>query len=197
MKKSILLLIALSASVAGWSQTTQGSFTFGGGARYTTNKNSYDTNYKNNELSLQPSVGYFVADNLVAGVTLSFTSNKTSYGNGDNTTNQTVVGPFARYYKFTSNDRFAFTGEVGFLFGGNKYKPDIGNDTKGSSFNFYIAPGFTYYLNEKWGLDLQLRGITYTKNDPNKDVDNDDSSSFSFGLQSFSPSLGFRYYMSK
>ena len=58
MKKSILLLIALSASVAGWSQTTQGSFTFGGGARYTTNKNSYDTNYKNNELIIRKGSWY-------------------------------------------------------------------------------------------------------------------------------------------
>ncbi len=197
MKKSILIFaVVVCTAVTAWSQTTQGSLTFGGGIRYTTTKDDYDGDQKNTEFSFQPSVGYFVADNLAIGVTLSMTSNKVDYGNSDNTTNQFLVGPFARYYKFTSNEKFAFTGEAGFLLGSSKSKFSGGGENKGSSFNFYIAPGFTYFLSEKWGVDFQLRGITYSSSKPNKDVDVK-SSSFSFGLQSFSPSLGFRFYLSK
>jgi outer membrane protein len=197
MKNFILIFVlAVVTAVTSFAQTTQGSLTFGGGLRYTTSKNDYDGDQKNTDISFQPSAGYFVADNLAIGVTLSINSNKVDYGNTDNTTNQFLAGPFARYYKFTSNEKFAFTGEAGFLFGSSKTKYSGGTEIKGNSFDFYIAPGFTYFFSEKWGLDFQLRGITYSSNNPNKDSDIK-SSSFSFGLQSFSPSLGFRFYLGK
>lgn len=197
MKKTTLIFaVLISTMVTAWGQTTQGSLAFGGGIRYSSTKTDYYSQ-ETTEFSFQPSAGYFVADNLAVGITLSMTSEKYDYGTGNNKTNNLVAGPFARYYKFTSNEKFAFTGEVGFMFGSNKFKPSAGTETKGGSTNFYIAPGFTYFLSDKWGLDLQLRGITYSSSDPNKDVDNDKSSSFTFGIQSFSPSLGFRFYLSK
>jgi hypothetical protein len=197
MKKIILIFTAVVGTLAtAWGQTTQGSLTLGGGIRYSSDEEDYYSQ-KTTEFSFQPSVGYFVADNLAVGLMLSMSSEKYNYGSGDNKTNDLVVGPFARYYKFTSNEKFAFTGEVGFLFGSTKFKPPVGNETKGGSTYVYVAPGFTYFLSEKWGLDFQLRGITFSSSDPNKDVDDDKSSSFTFGFESFNPSLGFRFYVSK
>lgn len=198
MKKTILILaLIVGTLVSAPGQTTKGNFTFGGGFRYTVNKDSEDGNYKGTDFSFQPSTGYFISDNLAAGVSLSISSSKYDYGSFDNTYNQFLVGPFIRYYKFTSNERFAFTGESGFGFGSNTNKSSTGNDTKGGSLSFYLSPGFSYFLTECWGLELQFRGLTYTRTDPNKDIDNDDGSEFSFGLQSFSPSLGIRYYLNR
>jgi hypothetical protein len=196
MKKTTLIFAALlGAFTTVWSQTTQGSLTLGGGFRFTSDKADYYSE-QTTSFNFQPSAGYFVVDNLAVGLTLSMTSTKYEFiNNGGSKRSEFVVGPFARYYKFTSNEKFAFTGEAGFLFGSNTFKPNNGTETKGGSTYFYIAPGFTYFLSEKWGLDFQLRGITFSSTDPNKDVDNDKSSSFSFGIQSFSPSLGFRFYL--
>ncbi len=197
MKKTTLIFAALlGALTTTWGQTTQGSVSFGGGIQFTNSKEDYYSQ-KTTEFSFQPSAGYFVADNLAVGITLLMSNEKYEYSGGSNATNNFVVGPFARYYKFTSNERFAFTGEVGFLFGTSKFKPSSGNETKGGATYIYVSPGFTYFFSEKWGLDFQLQGITYSSSDPDKDVDNNSSSSFTFGVQSLNPTLGFRFYLSK
>ncbi|MBL7870609.1 MAG: porin family protein [Cyclobacteriaceae bacterium] len=198
MKKTIIIFaLIVSTLVIASGQTTRGSLAFGGGFSYTVNKDSYDGDYTDTNLSFQPSAGYFISDNLVAGVSLSINSSKEDYGSFNFTSKQFLVGPFIRYYKFTTNERFAFTGEAGFGVGSNTNKSSNGVETKGSSLSIYLAPGFSYFLTERWGFDFQFRGITYSKTDPNKDTDNDEGTEFSFGLQSFSPSIGIRYYVNR
>jgi outer membrane protein len=193
MRKVVMIAIfGLLTSVA-IAQTSAGNMMIGGSFRITssTTETAAD-DLKSSQFGISPSFGYFLSDGLAVGVNVSFDSFK--YSNDDK---QTILGfgPFARYYKFIADDKFAFTGTAGFNIGSGKYDPDAGNETKTGSFNVYVSPGFAYFFSPKWSLDFQLQGISYNSNDPNKDGDNDKNNSFTFGASSFSPSLGFRYFL--
>lgn len=202
MKKLFTLLFVSALAVpAVWAQTTQGSISVGGSASFDSYKNESQyagAAYKSSSLGISPKAGYFVIDNLEVGVNLGFSSGKYGYENVDATkTSSFLAGPYARYYKFTSNERFAFTAEAGFTFGSGKEKFPAGAEWKTGETIAYLSPGFTYFLTDKWGLDLQLRGIRFRSYDPNKDADNNNQNTFTFGVNSLSPTLGFRYFVGR
>ena len=180
------------------AQTTQGSMTLGGNFGYSSSKSEgFYGVYTSSSFQVSPKAGYFIMDNLEVGLGFGISTGKSGLDGFDPTkTNSFSVGPYARYYKFTSNDRFAFTGALGFSFGSGK--SSTGNsENKTGSMGISIAPGFVYFLTERWGLDFQLNGIGFSSYDPNKDVDNNNQKEFTFNISSLSPTLGFRYYISK
>ncbi|KXK31293.1 MAG: Autotransporter beta domain-containing protein [Bacteroidetes bacterium OLB12] len=193
------ILAMMFIAPAAWAQTTQGSKSIGGGFEYYSNKQeniygNYD--YESSSFEIMPQVGYFIIDNLEVGVLLNYTSGKSGYTQLDPTKNSSFsVGPFARYYKFTSNERFAFTGTFSVSFGSGKTTYPSSSESKTGNMGVFISPGFTYFLSEKWGLDFQLQGIGFTSYDPNKDVDDDNSKTITFGVSSFTPSIGFRFFI--
>lgn len=197
MKKVLsisVLLTVLSLSCV-FAQVSSGTKMIGGGVAFTSynEETGASSDFKSSGFSLEPSLGYFVSENLAVGLNLGFESSIQDNGFSKERFSGFSVGPFARLYKFTSNDKFAFFGEAAVLFGSQKNDPDGPGETKSSSLNFSISPGFAYFFNEKWVIDLKLRGISFTSVDPNKDVDNDKESIFIFGPNSFNPSLGFRF----
>jgi hypothetical protein len=194
MKKTVTIFSVIITSFFSYAQaqTSHGNIMLGGDFSITSSKQETGgEDIKTTTFEFSPSAGYFVIDNLAVGLDLSFSSETQE----DDKESSFLVGPFARYYKFTSNEKFAFYGQTGFMFGSLKDEPDGADETKGSLFNFYISPGFSYFFNEKWALDLRLQGISYTSYDPNKDNDDDKRSEFTFGVEFFNPSLGFRYYI--
>lgn len=198
MKKVLPVIILMIASlVESNAQTSQGSLSFGGSIGVTNTKdedNGEDT--RTSEFRFQPSVGYFVIDNLMVGLNVSLTAEKIDDGfGGDDKINTFLVGPFARYYKFTSNEKFAFFGEVGTLFGTRTNKPDGLDETKAGTFNIYLSPGFSYFFNEHWAMDLAFEGISFSSYDPDKDNDDDKYTEFNFGLSSFNPQIGVRFFI--
>ncbi|HNU42724.1 MAG TPA: outer membrane beta-barrel protein [Cyclobacteriaceae bacterium] len=200
MKKIMYAILAMMfIAPAAWAQTTQGSKSIGGGFEYYSNKQeniygNYD--YESSSFEIMPQVGYFIIDNLEVGVLLNYTSGKSGYTQLDPTKNSSFsVGPFARYYKFTSNERFAFTGTFSVSFGSGKTTYPSSSESKTGNMGVFISPGFTYFLSEKWGLDFQLQGIGFSSNDPNKDVDDNNSKTITFGASSFTPSIGFRFFI--
>jgi outer membrane protein len=201
MKKILILsfTMIMFAPVL-WAQTTKGSIALGGGfgINSSKNENAYgNSDYTSSSFQFRPMGGFFVADNLEVGLQVGVTSGKTEYEGFDPTkTSSLSAGPYARYYKFTSNERFAFTGQVGVSFGSGK-TTFLDNETKTGSVGVTIAPGFTYFISDKWGLDFQLDLLSFSSYDPNKDVDDNNQTSLSFGFDTFSPSIGFRYYIAK
>lgn len=115
MKRFSFLMIGLFVISIGIlnAQTNQGSLLvslssdiFGLGYTYTKTKSdggsSEGSKYFN--VNLSPQVGYFVIDNLVVGLDLTFGFRAYSSGAGalDNTVTTINAGPFARYYIPTS-----------------------------------------------------------------------------------------------
>ena len=198
MKKILFIALLIASALPRVNaQTSQGNLFFGGAVRFDSYKDEDDgEDDKTSSFTFAPSVGYFVIDNLAVGIDLNLTTSKSDDGfGGDDKINTIGVGPFARYYKFTSNEKFAFIGELGFGFVGTKIKPDGQDETKASGFNVHLSPGFAYFFNEHWCLDLELQGIAFQSIDPNKDQDDDKQTQFTFGVSSLSPTLGIKYFL--
>lgn len=177
MRKLIMIAFFGMIALQGMAQTTAGTIALGGGFRFTTNDPGTSS------FTLNPSGAYFLKDNLAIGVDLNYTS----FNDGDNTS--LGIGPFIRYYKFIADDKFAFTVDGGFSFISDK---DVvaGNTVNSSTFALGVAPGFAYFFSPKWSLDFTLPGVSYVSYEGG-------GSTISIGASTFSPSLGFRYFISK
>ncbi|MBL7841706.1 MAG: porin family protein [Cyclobacteriaceae bacterium] len=202
MKKIIVMCVSCLLVVSAWAQTTQGTISLGGalGISSSTDNNTGGET-KSTTVFIAPSVGYFLADGMELGLDVAFSHEKQELDGDDaGSVNETALGPYFKYYMFTANENFAFTLNASLLFGFTKSSPpsDVdADDVKGSSLQFSISPGFSYFFTDKIGLDFQLQGLTFRKSDPNTDADDDERSSFTFGVASFNPSLGFKYYFAR
>lgn len=140
-------------------------------------------------VSLNPSLGWFISDNTVIGASLNInpTSNKTTYQqNGTTYQSDKVsnfnfgIGGFARHY-FNSGGNLMPFGQVGlnagisnlntdgFFYGGSgssAYKSTYdGSSTGGFFFNSTFQAGFTKMVGDATGLDFYLGyNFSYNKN---------------------------------
>lgn len=197
MKKLICLALLLSASfLYVKAQTVAGTKMLGGGLTYSSEKGTYlNEDEKYSSLFFNPSMGYFISDGLAIGINLAIGSSKEEVLNNEDKTSTFGIGPFARYYMHTSNENFAFFAQGSFLYLSVKDDPaGNNNDSNGRAIDFAISPGFAYFFNEHWSMELSFRGIAVTSSDPNRDVDDDESTTVTFGLNSLNPSIGVRYY---
>lgn len=195
----ILLCIVIIMSKFCGAQTTKGNFTLGGNASFKSSKQGDTNNYSYNTLALSPQLGFFIKDNFEIGGQLSLSTSKNDWGYQKSKNFGFIIGPYARYYHFTENNRFAFYGHAQAVigFGKNSYEDTSNkNEAKSNLIGISLSPGFTYFFTDKWGLDLQLSGVSLSWQDPNTDADNNMQTNFdtSFSLQ---PSLGLRYYINK
>ncbi|KAA9357517.1 outer membrane beta-barrel protein [Larkinella humicola] len=103
-------------------------------------------------VNLTPSVGYFVAKNLLAGVSIPFsnTSNSFQPGPSDYNNRSIGIGPFIRYY--VGNSSIKPFAAIGFTY--NSTATHHGNvlnlnnvNLKGSSTNLVPAVGAAWFIN--------------------------------------------------
>lgn len=194
----IILAMLLCTGTAGFAQTSSGTFALGGNIGFNgtrTQNSGNDTKYS--QYNFGPSLGYFVADNMMVGADLNMSI--TRYNSDFNGYRQSSVNlsPYFRYYKFTSNEQFAFFGHFGFGFGVGSHKSDGSDPTKSRSFNMHVAPGFTWFPTKRWGIDIWTSILSFNSYDPDKDRDDDKVNSFGMSLTTLSPSLAVRYYFAQ
>ena len=199
MKKMIVFMLCIG-SLTGVAQRKAGNWLAGGGLEFSSTKTEQGANntVKDNRFSVVPNIGYFVGDNLAVGLNLSTTVSNSESGNTTVSSRTVSAGPIARYYLEVANSSLTFFGQAGIFIGSGTTTTEVGpisNETSRSSFSVGITPGLAYFFNEHWAAELYLGGIGYSSVDPNKDVNADKSSSFSFGLNSLAPTgLGVRYH---
>ena len=196
MNKRISILCALfcMVTVLAKGQTTSGSMMVGGVFQIYSASQQNNDDYEYSEVGFSPSFGYFVSDNFAVGLSIGFNSTKQDNGATSQKNTAFSFGPFARYYKFTSNEQFAFFAQAGLNFGSGKYDQTPGGESKNSYVNFNVSPGFAYFFNNHWAAELAFTGLSITSEDPNKDVSDDKRTSVIFDIRSFSPSVGVRYH---
>ena len=194
MKKLVLFLMAAGLTYCVNAQTSKGNMMVGGALSFFTVSDQSDTDFEYKGTSFSPSFGYFLFDNFALGAELSVGSTTTDNGNTKRISSSFGFGPFARYYKFTSNESFAFFGQARFLYSSGKVDDTPGGENKTQNIAFSISPGFSYFFTKHWALDLSIAGLVIQSNDPNKDADDDKVNSVEFGISSLSPTLGFRYH---
>lgn len=141
-----------------------------------------------------PSFGYFIVDNLAAGAVITLESSRLGTGAAKTVNSSFGFGPFVRYYKFTSNEKFAFFGNADLTFSTGKYDPPSGNVTHRNGIRFAVSPGAAYFINEHWAMELSFSLFSISSTDPDTDTDDDKFTSVYFGVDSFSPGLGIRYH---
>jgi hypothetical protein len=116
------------------------------------------------QLDFQPKAGYFVINNLVAGlfIDMYMSTNKDKDPNYGYTQKETkfIIGPFARYYIPVCDKLIPFVeGQVGFGVDNYKSKSVGSSDwskSKESVFTYRIGGGATYFFNDIVGADLFL-----------------------------------------
>lgn len=197
MKKLLLFVAFASLAMTAKAQTSAGTVVVGGGFDFWTISPENSNNTKTSYFSFEPSVGYFVADRFVVGLDLSITTQKQSAaGATTDKYNSFGIGPYARYYKFLSdNEKVAFFGEADLAFSFTKDTPGNLTARKGNAFGVGIFPGFSYFFSKHWSGEISFTGLRFTTTDPNKDVNNDKTTTFQFGINSLTPSgIAVRYY---
>lgn len=197
MKTALIIFLCL-LSFTGFTQIVKGTKAVGGGITYSkTTQPGYLGDGEDSQSSFEfiPSIGYFVSDGILVGINLGFSSGKTDSFGSETKSSGFAAGPFARYYKQTSNENFAVYGQFSFLYGSGKDTDSSNQETKTSAMDIALSPGLVYFVNEHWAIELGFRGIGYYSSDPDKDVDDNTVKTFDVGLNSFLPaSLGFRFH---
>jgi hypothetical protein len=144
MKKTIFaLLVATTFAVTSHAQLIDKGALMAGGTLV------FNTNKDNKTFVLNPTLGYFFADNLVLGASVSYSS--------VSKLNAFSVGPFARYY--TNFGLFAHTG-LNF-----RHQKNVENE---NDLDFLIGLGYAAFLNDNVALEPVftlhlLDGDTYTQ----------------------------------
>jgi hypothetical protein len=195
MNKSLILVFALAVTTTlVQAQTSAGNMMVGGTIDFTSVSREGGSLNDASSFTFSPSFGYFISDNLAIGSSLTLSSLRQGTGSAKTVTTGFDVGPFVRYYKFTSNDRFAIFGEAGLGFGTDKTDPAVGNVTHSNYITFSVAPGAAFFFNEHWAFEISITGFGITSRDPDTDNNDDKVTTVNLGLSSFSPQLGFRYH---
>jgi len=197
MKKLLLFVAFAFFALTGRAQTSAGTVVLGGGFDFYSRSPENSNNSKTSSFSFQPSIGYFVADHFVVGLDFAIGTSKTTAGGTTiDKSSLFAIGPYARYYKFLSdNEKVAFYGQADFSFGFGKDTQGNNPSTKQSAFSVGISPGFSYFFSKHWSGEIGFTGLRVTTSDPNTDANNDKTTTVEFGINSLTPSgIAVRYY---
>lgn len=170
--KKLFLASALALFGAMNAQTEKGSWVVSGktglgfnsvNTKYKAEGQSYD-GPKVSTFSITPSVGYFVIDNLAAGIDLSYISTKTKVDmpyineNYESTTSTFAIMPNATYYFPTGSSFRPYVG-AGVGYGtskGTESDAVLSGSESAGGLLWGAKGGFVYLMNSTVGLDLGL-----------------------------------------
>lgn len=131
---------------------------------------SYTTNY-----SINPTLGYFLADNLVLGLGTTYTYSKSNeiqdydtVATSDKINSQYLqVASYLGYYiKLSDKAYFSLTGSVGYRFTlfYRRTSTLLEEDKEDKSYEIKanLTPGILYFINEKFALQATVGSLYYT-----------------------------------
>jgi hypothetical protein len=175
MKKLSLIMMALIATITLSAQPEKGNIFLGGnlnlgfGSSNTKVDGDKTDGPKTFNFNVQPSVGYFLSDKVVAGLRLGYsTSVEKVTDNSDNVykdlNNSFGVGAFARYYIMPVEKMgFFFEAAVMTGFGSSavKVNDDKTDGPKTFNLNAGISPGIAVYVSNRVALEAQYGFLGY------------------------------------
>ncbi|AMP99953.1 hypothetical protein AY601_3080 [Pedobacter cryoconitis] len=214
MKKLVTLAMLSAFALAVNAQTEKGKTIAGGSIGYSNSKSSNNAmESKQNSLTLLPSIGYFVKDNLALGLGIGYSrlteegSEKTQYLlNQKNTTDYFMVSPFIRRY-INISDQFKFFGQFSVPMKWGNLESVTGtaspavsvappSNSKTTAIGVSIEPGFAYFPTKRIGIQLSLDGLSYawnkTENKNSHEVSKNNA--FNLGTDFFAPKIGIQFH---
>ncbi len=153
-----LCSIAFLVSTAIQGQITKGNWMIGGGISYASsnyNSENYGASHTSYNFQVKPNIGYFIIDNLAAGVKVGVgkigdKGLRTSYTDFN-------FGPFCRYYFLNSEKNVNVIAEGGYQYGFEKGTTPL----KISKNTFTLSAGPVVYFNTVVGLEFLISYSTY------------------------------------
>jgi outer membrane protein len=183
MKKIAFFAIAMFASLGVFAQFNQGRMLVGGSAEFRTTADKDKTgsttvkNGNQTSLSIAPSFGYFVINNLAVGLALDMGLSKwnaKTSGGVDNSTSSVSFQPFVRYYLPMG---VFFQGK--FSVGTSKitFEEDF-EDRKYNTSGLALSAGYAFFLSDNVALEPELGYRTSKYKETNSSEKNIDSGIF-------------------
>jgi len=168
-------LTALVSSLA-LAQTEQSSKFIGGAFQVSTESSSEGSSVTS--FGISPEFGYFIKDQWAIGSGLGF-----SVYDRDETTFTFSISPFTRYYVPVVAEKF-------FIYGEAELEAAFGSER--SFFGLHAKPGFAFFPTKRWSIELDFSLLDFSINNPEGEDNN--TTSFSFGVSTFPTSLGVKFF---
>lgn len=145
MKKTLLTLCAVALGAGAFAQTEKGHIVLGGSTNlgFTSGKVDNDADDATSNFGLDIAGGFFLMDNLSAGLLIGFNSTKT----GDVSSSGFGIGPVVRYYL-----PMKVFGQLSYVFGSQK-SDDGTFDVTYKTGDLGIAVGYAAFLNDHVALE--------------------------------------------
>ncbi len=223
MKNILFTALLAMLGTGAFAQTAAGTVSFSGSLDVVPGQHaSPDANavLYNHGLSISPSVGYFIANQLELGITASVNSssqnNDVTYSDrktkNSNSSLSYSVGPYLRKY-FMLTDKVALHGTADLYYEGTNYKSasDITyNDPammpeeresiqRNNAFGLSISPGVSFFASNKIGLGASFGSLGYSHSTSKVDENTSTNkyNTFGFNLNAALFELNFSYYRSR
>ena len=180
MKKILLISLFLAVTSTAFTQINKGQFFIGGKISFESIKEEnslYDT-YQLTNFYISPGTGYFIIDNLAAGLRFDFDTYNSKSDNNETHLNSTTISPFIRYYFLPSAKKVNALIDVGYIYNKEKWSSDLYEGYIDKSKGFNISAGPSIFLTDKIALEF-IFGFKYTKSD---NYGNTETNTFNSGL---------------
>jgi hypothetical protein len=162
---SSFVLSVMLIPIAQGQFTDRGRFMLGSAVGFATNSsktslaNAAESEPKNTQWNISPSIGYFLFNNLTLGIGLDYTSSSETRAGEDKTKDADLLfGPFARYY-FPFGDKAIFL-QSNFGFGNSADNLTVDGAKQNINTNILavgVGPGFTIFSNDGIGIEALVK----------------------------------------
>lgn len=153
--------------------------------------------FKENTFSFSPRAAYFIDDNIALGLALGYETQKIEAG-ASATNTQTSFGAFGRYY-ITPASKFSLFGQLGVDFTSNDFEFGVDSDGdlvvldgESKGFNVAFAPGFNYFVSDKFAIETSIGVLGYSSDD-NGGNGAEKTNTFALGLDFSNVMFGLTY----
>lgn len=176
MKKiTLLAAVIFCSAITANAQVSKGALFLGGSLGFGSEKTETTTGAvtttdpERSDWNFSPQAGYFITNNIAAGIMLDFAGTTIKTAPTPTTTaerkiNSLGFGVFGRYYA-PINDKFYFWGQLGLMFGSGSDETTAGavtiNNGDKSMMDISLRPGFTFFPSTRYGLDFSVGGLGF------------------------------------
>ena len=196
----LLTGLILALSVTAKCQLDKKTWLVGGSGSFYSNDETQTISsntlfFKNSNIEVSPSIGYFIIDKLVLGVRQTLIWQKTEFirttgnvGGGSSNALKYNIGPFGRFYFLDKEKPFNLFTEISYQFGLNKF---INSNAKGKFNQFLTNVGTVIFFNSSVGLEILLgyKNTTESIDTPSPD--------YNINRKGFQMAIGFQIHLEK
>ena len=196
MRQFLIIILFLFSATTSFSQLDKGIWIVGGSGSFSARNRdfvtpAYTVIYKEVDITISPSVGFFVLDKLALGLRPSYLLQKSrdrgstgiaSGGRGNFSSFE--IGAFGRWYFLNKENNYNIVSDISYNYG---FQSNFGSNT-GHSNTFKFLTGPVIFFNSSIGMEILLG---YSRN---KVFNNDNTSGI---IKGFLTTIGFQIHLEK